>query len=31
MEEEVYVDLTPEMQKELSNGNEEGDVDNGVQ
>lgn len=31
MEEENYVELTPEMQKELSNGNEEGDVDNGVQ
>ena len=31
MEEEDYVELTPEMQTELSNGNEEGDVDNGVQ
>jgi len=31
MEEEDYVELTPEMQIELSNGNEEGDVDNGVQ
>lgn len=31
MEEENYVELTPEMQVELSNGCEEGDVDNGVQ
>ena len=31
MEEEDYVELTPEMQIELSNGNEKGDVDNGVQ
>ena len=31
MEEEIYVDLTPEMQEELSNGNEEGDVVNVIQ
>lgn len=31
MEDENYVELTPEMQEELSNGNEGGDVDNGVQ
>ena len=30
MEDEDYVELTPEMRIELSNGNEEGDVDNGV-
>lgn len=31
MEEEDYIELTPEMQEELSNGNEEGDVENVVQ